>query len=57
MCESAKVYVFDFHFKSDSKQSISEKKVELDKFFDELRKQLEEKYKGTAVEQVFLRKH
>lgn len=57
VCQSAKVYVFDFHFKSGSKQSISQKKMELDKFFDELREKLERTHKGSAVQEIFLRKH
>jgi len=55
--QSAKVYVLDFHFEANNKMSIARKKEELDKFFDELKNKLEQKHKGTAVQQVFLRKH
>jgi len=55
--QSAKVYVFDFHFEHGSKQAINKKKEELDKFFDRLRTELEQKHKGTAIQQIFLRKH
>ena len=55
--QSAKVYVFDFHFESNSKQSISKKKEELDQFFDELRSKLEKRHSGSVVQQIFLRTH
>lgn len=54
--QSAKVYVIDFHFEADSKESIANKKDELDKYFDELRRKLEETHRD-VVQQVFLRKH
>jgi hypothetical protein len=61
--QSAKVYVLDFHFKSNDKQEISKKKAELDRDFDELLIKLKEKHgclylgDSSVVEEIFLRKH
>ena len=55
--ESAKVFVFDFHFNSTSKQAIAEKKKELSEYFNNLRDLLEDQHEGTAVEDIFLREH
>jgi hypothetical protein len=56
--QSAKVYVFDFHFSSHSKMFIARKKEELDKFFDNLRDELQKEHSDLFVKSdVFLRKH
>ena len=52
--QSAKVYVFDFHFDADSKIEISREKERLDKFFDKLKSVLQN---DTLCAEVFLRKH
>ena len=53
--QSAKVYVFDFHFESESKLQIAMRKGMLDKYFDKLL--IELKAKNEDMAEVFLRKH
>ncbi len=53
--QSAKVYVFDFHFDSDSKEDIAKRKELLDSYFDVSRANLQSQHGDIA--EVFLRKH
>lgn len=53
--QSAKVYVFDFHFEADSKEAIARRKEQLDEDFNDILKSLQQVHGDIC--QVFLRKH